>query len=157
MNAQSNGAPSLPDFVPVIIIGAGPAGITAATLLAQYGIECLVLDRHETAYPLPRAVLGRIVRDEAAHGTFGFAFLDWALPMLSEDDRTLLGEAADRAIRVISRQWDSIRSKRSAEYDESVGDALGWMQTDAYLELATRSMQSRVREPLISRGIPLSA
>ena len=57
MNAQSNGAPSLPEFVPVIIIvGAGPAGITAATLLAQYGIECLVLDRHETAYPLPRAV-----------------------------------------------------------------------------------------------------
>jgi len=33
MNAQSNGAPSLPDFVPVIIVGAGPAGITAATLL----------------------------------------------------------------------------------------------------------------------------
>ena len=56
MNAQSNGAPSLPEFVPVIIVGAGPAGITAATLLAQYGIECLVLDRHETAYPLPRAV-----------------------------------------------------------------------------------------------------
>ena len=27
MNAQSNGAPaSLPDFVPVIIIGAGPTG-----------------------------------------------------------------------------------------------------------------------------------
>ena len=36
MNAQSNGAPaSLPDFVPVIIIGAGPTGMTAATLLAQ--------------------------------------------------------------------------------------------------------------------------
>ena len=34
MNAQSNGAPaSLPDFVPVIIIGAGPTGMTAATLL----------------------------------------------------------------------------------------------------------------------------
>ena len=39
MNAQSNGAPSLPDFVPVVIVGAGPAGITAATLLGQYGIE----------------------------------------------------------------------------------------------------------------------
>ncbi len=35
-------------------------------------------------HPLPRAVLGRIVRDEAAHGTFGFDFLDWALPMLSD-------------------------------------------------------------------------
>ena len=32
MNAQSKGAPaSLPDFVPVIIVGAGPTGITAAT------------------------------------------------------------------------------------------------------------------------------
>jgi hypothetical protein len=56
MNAQSTGAPGLPDFVPVIIIGAGPTGITAATLLAQYGIDCLMQDRHETAYPLPRAV-----------------------------------------------------------------------------------------------------
>ncbi len=57
MSDKSNGTPgSLPEFVPVIIIGAGPTGITAATLLAQYGIECLVLDRHETVYPLPRAV-----------------------------------------------------------------------------------------------------
>src|SRR5246127_2660293 len=57
MNAQSHGATaSLPDFVPVIIVGAGPAGITAATLLGQYGIQTLVLDRHETVYPLPRAV-----------------------------------------------------------------------------------------------------
>ena len=30
MNAQSNGAPSLPDFVPVIIIGAGPSGLSTA-------------------------------------------------------------------------------------------------------------------------------
>jgi 3-(3-hydroxy-phenyl)propionate hydroxylase len=57
MNAQSNGAPaSLPEFVPVIIVGAGPTGITAATLLGQCGISVLVLDRHETVYPLPRAV-----------------------------------------------------------------------------------------------------
>lgn len=57
MNAQSHGAPAaLPDFVPVIIIGAGPTGITAATLLGQYGIPTLVLDRHESVYPLPRAV-----------------------------------------------------------------------------------------------------
>jgi 3-(3-hydroxy-phenyl)propionate hydroxylase len=31
--------------IPVVIVGAGPTGITAATLLAQYGVECLVLDR----------------------------------------------------------------------------------------------------------------
>jgi 3-(3-hydroxy-phenyl)propionate hydroxylase len=42
--------------VPVIIIGAGPTGLTAATLLGQYGIECLVLDRWASVYPQPRAV-----------------------------------------------------------------------------------------------------
>ena len=42
--------------VPVVIVGAGPTGVTAATLLAQHGIECLVLDRWENVYAQPRAV-----------------------------------------------------------------------------------------------------
>jgi FAD binding domain len=42
--------------VPVVIIGAGPTGLTAATLLGQYGVESLVLDRWESVYPQPRAV-----------------------------------------------------------------------------------------------------
>lgn len=41
---------------PVVIVGAGPTGATAATLLAQYGIDCLVLDRWAGVYPQPRAV-----------------------------------------------------------------------------------------------------
>ncbi len=41
---------------PVVIVGAGPAGIAAATLLGQYGIECLILDRWADVYPQPRAV-----------------------------------------------------------------------------------------------------
>lgn len=41
---------------PVVIIGAGPTGVTAATLLAQYGIDTLVLDRWPDVYPQPRAV-----------------------------------------------------------------------------------------------------
>lgn len=41
---------------PVVIIGAGPVGVTSATLLAQYGVESLVLDRWPDLYPQPRAV-----------------------------------------------------------------------------------------------------
>lgn len=47
---------SVPRSIPVVIVGAGPTGITAATLLAQYGIQCLVLERYEDVYPQPRAV-----------------------------------------------------------------------------------------------------
>lgn len=42
--------------IPVVIVGAGPTGVTAATLLAQYGIETLVLERWAGVYPQPRAV-----------------------------------------------------------------------------------------------------
>jgi 3-(3-hydroxy-phenyl)propionate hydroxylase len=40
----------------VVIVGAGPAGVTAATLLGAAGVPCLVLDRWTGVYPQPRAV-----------------------------------------------------------------------------------------------------
>jgi hypothetical protein len=108
-------------------------------------------------HPLPRAVLGRIVKDEAAHGVFGFAFLDWAIDDISTEERAHLGRAADRTIRAIQRQWRGIEKGRTADYDEKMGDALGWMQSDAYLELAQKSMEQRVRAPLREFEIPISA
>ena len=50
--SQRSGA----DPIPVVIVGAGPAGVTAATLLGQYGIDCLILDRWDGVFPQPRAV-----------------------------------------------------------------------------------------------------
>lgn len=109
---------------------------------------------HAARHPLTRAVLGRIVRDEAAHGTFGYTFLDWALPKLRRDNLAVLGHAADQAIAGVYRLWDDIRRRPSkSSFD---GDALAWMRTDDYLSLAQRSLQSKVIAPLGERGIPLS-
>ena len=41
---------------PVIVVGAGPAGCTAALLLADSGIPVILLERYLQPHPLPRAV-----------------------------------------------------------------------------------------------------
>jgi len=41
---------------PVIVVGAGPAGCTAALLLADFGVPVTLLERHTQPHPLPRAV-----------------------------------------------------------------------------------------------------
>jgi 3-(3-hydroxy-phenyl)propionate hydroxylase len=41
---------------PVIVVGAGPVGCTAALLLADSGIPVTLLERHTRPHPLPRAV-----------------------------------------------------------------------------------------------------
>lgn len=41
---------------PVVIVGAGPTGMTAAALLAQYGVKVVVFERAREVVPIPRAV-----------------------------------------------------------------------------------------------------
>ncbi len=101
-------------------------------------------------HPLPRAVLGRIAKDEAAHGVFGWHFLDWAMPALTAADREHLRRAAEETIVQVKRLWDGLRRRPNAP---SAIHALGWMETDAYLALAAASLDGEVIAPLRARGI----
>jgi 3-(3-hydroxy-phenyl)propionate hydroxylase len=84
----------------VAIIGAGPTGLTAATLLAHYGVKCLVLDRWESIYPQPRAVhlddeVYRILARLGVHDEFaticwpcrGLRLVDPTMRVLAEFER----------------------------------------------------------------------
>jgi hypothetical protein len=102
-------------------------------------------------HPLSKAVLGRIVKDEAAHGTFGWTFLDWALPQIDKKGKEHLAQQADLAIRAIELQWDKLRKAKKPKSREA--HALSWMETDAYLNLAARSMERLVIQPFHARGI----
>ncbi|GAA2491019.1 bifunctional 3-(3-hydroxy-phenyl)propionate/3-hydroxycinnamic acid hydroxylase [Streptomyces longisporus] len=61
--------------IPVVIVGAGPVGVTAALLLARRGVRSVVLERHRDVYPLPRAVatddeVRRILQAAGIHEEF---------------------------------------------------------------------------------------
>jgi hypothetical protein len=106
--------------------------------------------------PLPKAILGRIVKDEAAHGQFGFTFLDWAVTRMDAEAIAAVGRAADRGIGSVVDSWAKSRANRPADFDAS-GDTLGWMRSDAYYAAAERAMEEKVRAPLRERGIPITA
>ena len=106
-------------------------------------------------HPLAHAVLGRIVRDEAAHGVVGWSYLDWALPQLDADGVAFVRRTAEAAIGEIRRLWDHLA--RRTPSPTSDGHALGWLGSQTYLAIADRSLQTRVVAPFAARGIDVSA
>lgn len=101
-------------------------------------------------HPLIRAVLGRIVKDEAAHGQLGWLFLDWAEPMLDDADRRHLSLVARETIQATLDRWAAIVPRPESPLDTQ---SIGWMESTSYLALAHRALRTHVLEPLRARGI----
>jgi hypothetical protein len=102
-------------------------------------------------HPLVKAVLGRIVKDEAAHGQFGWIFLDWAGEQLGQEELRHLRQVASDTITQLVESWSNL-STESVLHDADI-NALGWMESRAYLQLAQRSLRECVIEPLRRRRI----
>ncbi len=166
MAMELGGATALrhdPDHMLVEADPALPALLRASAMVTRFfcvgealSIPLLRATWHAAVQPLPKAILGRIVKDEAAHGTFGFAFLDWALGKLDDDGVKFVAAEADRAIRFLQNTWTP-RRESTVELPDETGDTLGWMRSQAYLALAERSLEDKVRAPLRAREIPITA
>lgn len=103
---------------------------------------------HAARHPLLEGVLGIIVRDEAAHGMFGWTFLDWAGDSLAPY-RGRLAVIARMAIEEFTNDHRGIARLP----DTDVGADLGWMEPSPYLALSRRAMDENVLRPLRARGI----
>lgn len=102
---------------------------------------------------LTRAVLSRIVRDEALHGSFGWSYLDWANERLTDTDRAELSLLAARSIYGVLRTWDGLKRDMALTGGAPRAHSLGWMQTRNYLSVAARSLKRNVLDPLARYGI----
>ena len=93
---------------------------------------------------LAEAVIGRIVRDEAAHAEMGPWFLDWADAWLSDEDRAALGRIAGAAVRAFA---PILRGSHGG------GPALGVLDCDTFDPIFRGAVRQRVARPLAARGI----
>lgn len=53
----------VPRKIPVVIVGAGPTGLTTGLLLARYGVASIILERNAAPLDIPRAI---VLDDEGA-------------------------------------------------------------------------------------------
>ncbi|MCJ8314029.1 MAG: ferritin-like domain-containing protein [Saccharospirillaceae bacterium] len=105
--------------------------------------------------PLIKQVLRRIVEDEADHGAFGWAYLDWANHHLSDTDRAELAITADRYINGVYQTWKNIEKQKGTTAEQA--HALGWLEVSEYLSIARRTLKKQVIAPLILRGVFVKA
>jgi 3-(3-hydroxy-phenyl)propionate hydroxylase len=73
----------LPSFHSVIVVGAGPIGLTVANLLGRLGVDVLILERNEAPLDIPRAI---VLDDEGARAMQAAGVIDALLPQIVEGE-----------------------------------------------------------------------
>lgn len=125
-----------------------------------FSLPMLASAYSSATHPLTRAVLERIVADEAPHGRLGWAYLEWAEDRLDDAERARLGVVAKETIDLLSPLWERLTSRvvdgvtTEGFLLEHVRE-LGWTESSAYATRARRAIQEDVVAPLARFGISL--
>lgn len=112
-------------------------------------------------HPLPRAVIGRIAREEAPHAKAGAHVVAWALEGLGGGARERLAQAALDEIGLLETYYRGLEPADPTTGLSRAGHAidlvleLGWMEAGAYAALARRTVARSVIDPILALGIPL--
>lgn len=118
--------------------------------------------RKSATHPLTKAVLDRIVRDEAPHGRFGWLYLDWIGEDLDDAERQRLAAIAQTTLRQFEVYWKRLRSKvvdgvTTEGFLLSDVRQLGWMEAQAYAAAAREAVRDNIVAPLAKYGIEIPA
>jgi hypothetical protein len=119
-------------------------------------VPMLAATKDAAVHPLTRAVLARIVRDEAHHARFGWLYLEWAAARFDDAERARLARVAKDALAehldVFPRR-EATRDPATEAFAAKDVNALGWMNAGAYAERAQRAMHEDIAAPLAGFGI----
>jgi hypothetical protein len=123
-----------------------------------FSVPMLATAMQSASHPLTRAVLERIVKDEAPHGRFGFLYLEWAADQLDRAERERLAGVALRMLRLFGPFWTRIKSrvadgKTTEGFDVAHVRSLGFALSEDYAKRARRTVREEVVEPLAAFGI----
>ena len=112
------------------------------------------------AHPLSKAVLTQIVRDEANHGLLGFHYLKWAVPLMNQQEKERLAEAALDMLQSFSVYWRNFTSTAqngvtTEGFSLNHIHELGWTEAQTYTQLAKKTVREEVVKPLERFGIKI--
>jgi hypothetical protein len=128
--------------------------LTVSCIGETLSVPLLAGPMQAAAHPLTRAVLERIVIDEAPHARLGWLVFEWAGDRLDDRERARLGRVALEALAGYRDYW---RPRGPPRFPAAQLHELGWLEPAATAEIARSAVRDRVAAPLAALGIDIPA